>query len=48
MTDFLKKKFSINEGIISFVVQDESTKKVTDFYKESQGSSVAPFIYTIF
>ena len=35
MTDFLKKKFSINEGIISFVVQDESTKKVIDFYKES-------------
>ena len=35
MTNFLKKKFSVKEGIACFDVKDESTKKVTDFYKES-------------
>ena len=35
MFDFLSKKFSYKEGIISFDIDDESTKKVTDFYKES-------------
>ena len=35
MTDFLKKKFSFKEEIISFDINDKSTKKVTEFYKES-------------
>ena len=35
MTDFLKKKFYLKEGIASFDIEDEYTKKVTDFYKES-------------
>tara|TARA_B100000795_G_C22719430_1_gene406802 strand:- start:74 stop:979 length:906 start_codon:yes stop_codon:yes gene_type:complete len=35
MTDFLKKKFSFKDGIVSFEIEDMSTKKVTDFYKES-------------
>jgi ubiquinone/menaquinone biosynthesis C-methylase UbiE len=35
MTDFLKKNFIFKEGIASFEIEDETTKKVTDFYKES-------------
>ena len=35
MTDFLKKNFVFKKGIASFDIEDETTKKVTDFYKES-------------
>ncbi len=35
MSDFLKKKFFIKNGIYDFDIFDDSTKKVTEFYKES-------------
>tara|TARA_B110001454_G_scaffold7703_1_gene7384 strand:- start:547 stop:1449 length:903 start_codon:yes stop_codon:yes gene_type:complete len=35
MPSFLKKKFSSDGDIISFYIKDESTIKVTEFYKES-------------
>jgi len=35
MTDFFKKKFIIKNNIITFDIKDNSTKKVTDFYKQS-------------
>jgi ubiquinone/menaquinone biosynthesis C-methylase UbiE len=35
MTDFLKKIPFFKEGISYFDIEDKSTKKVTDFYKES-------------
>ncbi len=34
MSQFLKKKFVDENGILSFDIQDEKTKKVTDFYNE--------------
>ena len=33
MKDYLKKDFRDQNGIASFVINDEKTKKVTDFYK---------------
>lgn len=35
MTDFLKKNSILKGGIASFDIEDKSSKKVTDFYKES-------------
>ena len=35
MSNFLKKKFVIKNGIYCFDISDSSTKKVTEFYKES-------------
>ena len=35
MTNFLKKKFILKDGIFSFVIKDISTKKVVEFYKAS-------------
>ena len=35
MNKFLKKNFLLKENIITFEIQDQVTKKVTDFYKES-------------
>ena len=32
---FLKKNFSLNDGILSFEIKDKSTETVTKFYKES-------------
>ena len=34
MSQFLKKEFVDENGILSFDIQDEETKKVTDFYEE--------------
>ena len=34
MKSFLKKEFINKGGIFSFVIKDEKTKKVTDFYNE--------------
>ena len=35
MTEFLKKKFKIKENIISFEINDQVTKKITEFYKDN-------------
>ena len=35
MAEFLKKQFIVKNDIISFDIKDSSTKKVTDFYKET-------------
>jgi len=35
MNEFLKKIFLIKENIITFDIHDTTTKKVTDFYKDS-------------
>lgn len=35
MGDFLKKKFTLKENIFSFEINDQITKKVTSFYKDS-------------
>ena len=35
MNKFLKKNFLLKENIITLEIQDQVTKKVTDFYKES-------------
>ena len=35
MTEFLKKKFVSKDNIITFDVNDEVTRKVTNFYKDS-------------
>ncbi len=35
MTDFIKKPFQNKNGIISFLIEDNETKKVTEFYKET-------------
>ncbi len=35
MAGFLKKKFTENNGLFSFPINDSKTKKVTDFYKET-------------
>ena len=37
MNNFFKKDFKIKENLIRFKIEDETVKKVTDFY------SVAPF-----
>ena len=34
MDNFLKKKFIDKDGILSFEIKDEKTKKVTEFYDE--------------
>ena len=34
MKSFLKKEFINKDGIFSFEIKDEKTKKVTDFYNE--------------
>ena len=34
MDEYLKKKSFDQNGIYSFEIEDEKTKKVTDFYKE--------------
>jgi len=33
--NFLKKEFVLKENLISFDINDEITKKVTNFYKDS-------------
>ena len=35
MTEFLKKRSTIKENIITFEIKDQVTKKVTNFYKDS-------------
>ena len=35
MDDFLKKEYKLNNDIFSFKIEDSSTNKVTNFYKES-------------
>ena len=35
MISFLKKKFNEDDGLFSFPINDNKTKKVTDFYKET-------------
>ena len=32
MDNFLKKKFTDKDGILSFEIKDEKTKKVTEYY----------------
>ena len=34
METFLKKEFKNKNGILTFEIKDEKTKKVTDFYDE--------------
>ena len=35
MSDFLKKKYVLQDDIFSFDILDSSTKKVTSFYKQT-------------
>ena len=35
MDDFLKKEYKLNNDIFTFKIEDSSTNKVTNFYKES-------------
>ena len=35
MSEFIKKSYQNTNGIISFVIEDNETKKVTEFYKET-------------
>jgi len=33
MSEFIKKPFKNKDGVISFSIEDNETKKVTEFYK---------------
>ena len=35
MSEFIKKPFKNNSGVISFSIEDNETKKVTEFYKDT-------------
>ncbi len=35
MGEFLKKEYSVKDKIYKFKIEDSSTNKVTNFYKES-------------